>query len=157
MFLLNWPFYLPFLLLFTCSCWVVLPSDVTFLFHCSLCCPMCEWMFSPVRLFVTPWTVTHQAPLFMEFSRQRILEWVAISFSRGIFPTQGSNQCVLHLLCLLHWQVDSLPLCHSPTPLSFFVKGDTSLYATVLKFHYLDNVYGIIFKDQWKQESRKNM
>ena len=25
---------------------------------------------------------------------------------RGIFPTQGSN---LHLLCLLHWQVDSLP------------------------------------------------
>ena len=26
---------------------------------------------------------------------------------RGIFPTQGSN---LHLLCLLHWQADSLPL-----------------------------------------------
>ena len=25
----------------------------------------------------------------------------------GIFPTQGSN---LHLLCLLHWQADSLPL-----------------------------------------------
>ena len=30
----------------------------------------------------------------------RILEWVAISFSRGIFPTQGSNP---HLLHLLHW------------------------------------------------------
>ena len=29
----------------------------------------------------------------------RILEWMAISFSRGIFPTQGSN---LHLLHLLH-------------------------------------------------------
>ena len=26
---------------------------------------------------------------------------------QGIFPTQGSN---LHLLCLLHWQVDSLSL-----------------------------------------------
>ena len=25
---------------------------------------------------------------------------------QGIFPTQGSNP---HLLCLLHWQVDSLP------------------------------------------------
>ena len=25
----------------------------------------------------------------------------------GIFPTQGSNPC---LLCLLHWQADSLPL-----------------------------------------------
>ena len=28
---------------------------------------------------------------------------------QGIFPTQGSN---LHLLCLLHWQADSLPLHH---------------------------------------------
>ena len=26
--------------------------------------------FSCARLFVTPWTVAHQAPLFMEFSRQ---------------------------------------------------------------------------------------
>ena len=39
-------------------------------------------------------------------SQARILKWVAISFSRGIFPTQVSN---LHLL---HWQVDSLPLSH---------------------------------------------
>ena len=37
----------------------------------------------------------------------RILEWVAISFSHGIFLTQGLNPCLLHLL---HWQVDSLPL-----------------------------------------------
>ena len=36
----------------------------------------------------------------------RILEWVAISSSRGIFPTQGSNSRVLH------WQLDSLPLSH---------------------------------------------
>ena len=26
--------------------------------------------FSPVRLFATPWTVAHQAPLSMGFSRQ---------------------------------------------------------------------------------------
>ena len=36
-----------------------------------------------VRLSVTPWTVAHQAPLSMEFLQARILEWVAISFSRG--------------------------------------------------------------------------
>ena len=30
----------------------------------------------------------------------------------GIFPTQGSNLCFLHLLYLLHWQADSLPLSH---------------------------------------------
>ena len=36
----------------------------------------------------------------------RILEWVAIPFSRGIFPTQGLN------LGLLHRQAGSLPLSH---------------------------------------------
>ena len=30
-----------------------------------------------------------------------------------IFPTQGSNPRLLHLL---HWQVDSLPLCHLGSP-----------------------------------------
>ena len=30
---------------------------------------------SCVRLFVTPWTVTHQAPLSMEFSRQDYWSW----------------------------------------------------------------------------------
>ena len=34
----------------------------------------------------------------------KILQWVAIPFSRGIFLTQGSN---LHLLCLLEWQAGS--------------------------------------------------
>ena len=33
--------------------------------------------------FATPWTVTCQAPLSMGFSQARILEWVAIPFSRG--------------------------------------------------------------------------
>ena len=31
----------------------------------------------------TPWTVAFQAPLSIGFPRQEILEWVAISFSRG--------------------------------------------------------------------------
>ena len=42
---------------------------------------------SRVRLFVTPWSVTYQAPLSIEFST-RILEWVAISFSRDL-PDPG--------------------------------------------------------------------
>ena len=51
-----------------------------------------------------------------------LLPWVSLdkntgvgchSFSRGIFPTQGLN---LHLLCLLHWQSDSLPLQHLGSP-----------------------------------------
>ena len=39
----------------------------------------------------------------------RILEWVAISFSKGIFPTQGLNPCLLQFQ---HQQVDSLSLSH---------------------------------------------
>ena len=32
---------------------------------------------------------------------------------QGLFPTQGMNSC---LLCLLHWQEDSLPLSHPGNP-----------------------------------------
>ena len=54
---------------------------------------------------VTPWTAVHQAPLCMEFFRQEY--WSGLPFpTQGIFPTERSKLC---LLCLLHWQVDSLP------------------------------------------------
>ena len=36
--------------------------------------------------------------------QERILEWVAISFSRGIFPTQGSNPGLLHCRQILYHQ-----------------------------------------------------
>ena len=53
-------------------------------------------------LFVTLWTIACQAPL----SRQEY--WSGChALLQGFFPTQGLN---LSLLCLLHWQVDSLPL-----------------------------------------------
>ena len=38
-------------------------------------------LLSPVQPSVTPWTATYQAPLSMGFSRQELLEWVAIAFS----------------------------------------------------------------------------
>ena len=37
---------------------------------------------------MTPWTVAHQAPLSMAILQARILEWVAISFSRDL-PNPG--------------------------------------------------------------------
>ena len=39
--------------------------------------------FSPVRLFVTPWTVAHQAPLSMGILQARVLEWGAMPSSRA--------------------------------------------------------------------------
>ena len=41
----------------------------------------------------------------------RVLEWHFLP--QGIFPTQGSNTC---LLSLLHWQVNSLPLGYLGSP-----------------------------------------
>ena len=38
---------------------------------------------SHVRLFATPWTVAHQAPLSVGILQARILEWVAMPSSRG--------------------------------------------------------------------------
>ena len=63
---------------------------------------------SCVRLFVTPWTVAHQASSSMGFSRQEY--WSGLPFPPpGDLPDPG-------LLHFLHWQVDSLPLSHLGSP-----------------------------------------
>ena len=46
--------------------------------------------FSRVQLFVTPWTIAHQGPPSMGFSRQAY--WSGLLFLlQGIFPTQGRS------------------------------------------------------------------
>ena len=60
---------------------------------------------SHVQLFATPWTVTHQAHCPWNSPGKNTGAGSHFLF-QGIFPTQGLN------LCLLHWQADSLPLCH---------------------------------------------
>ena len=37
-----------------------------------------------------------------EILQARILQWVVISFLQGIFPTQGSNPCLLHCREILY-------------------------------------------------------
>ena len=45
-------------------------------------------MFRHVRLFATPWTVAHQAPLSMEFSRQK--RWTELPLpTLGDLPDPG--------------------------------------------------------------------
>ena len=59
-------------------------------------------VFGCVQLIATTWTVAHQAPLSMEFSREEY--WSGLhTLLQGIFPTPRSNPCLLHLL---YWQVD---------------------------------------------------
>ena len=61
---------------------------------------------SHVQLFVTLWTVAHQALLSMD-SPGKITGVGCRALLQGIFPTQGWNPRLLHLL---DWQVGSLPL-----------------------------------------------
>ena len=69
---------------------------------CYVCvCARVLSLFSHVRLCTTPWAVAHHAPLVHGISQARILEWVAISFSRGSFQPTDLN------LCTLRWQADS--------------------------------------------------
>ena len=68
--------------------------------------------FSHVRLFATLWTVAHQAPPSMRFSRQEY--WSGLPCpSPGIVLTQGSSPRLLHIL---HWRVASLPLAPPGKP-----------------------------------------
>ena len=43
-----------------------------------------------------------------------VTHWLSCSVACGVFPNQGLN------LCLLHWQLDSLPLSHQGSPRSTF-------------------------------------
>ena len=76
----------------------------------------CASSLSRVQLCETPWTVAHQTPLSLEFSRQ--VYWSGLPFhsSRRSSQTQGSNP---HLLCLLHLQTGSL-LNQGGSPFSTF-------------------------------------
>ena len=69
-------------------------------------------LLSHVWLFATPWIVAHQAALCpWDFSRQEY--WTGFPFpSPGDLPNPGT-----HLLQLLHWQLDSLPLHHLERPI----------------------------------------
>ena len=80
--------------------------------HGSSVAQSCPALCNPIRGCSPPGSSAHG------ISQARIPEWAATSFSRGIFPTHGSN---LHLQCLLLWQANSLPLNHQGSPLTISV------------------------------------
>ena len=90
-----------------------------------------------------------------EVFQVRILKWVLISYSKGIFPTKGSNS---GLLCLLHQQADFfLPLvplgkpfrgwkcskidcCDGCTTLWIYLKSLKFVYFIWMNFMYLNYI-----------------
>ena len=67
--------------------------------------------FSCVLVFVTLWTIAHQAPLSMGFSRQEYWSGLPCS-SLGDVSNPGIELC---LSCLMNQQVGSLPLTPAGT------------------------------------------
>ena len=81
--------------------WQFLKWRLKFIMRCAVLS-----LFSHVQLFETPWTVTLKAPLSMEFSRQEY--WSGLPLPPpGDLPDPGIEPASL---CLLLWQVSSLPL-----------------------------------------------
>ena len=67
---------------------------------------VCAQLLSCVQLLATPWTVAHQAPLSLEFSRQEF--WSGVPFPPlGDLPNPGIKPTSL---IFPYWQADSLPL-----------------------------------------------
>ena len=66
-----------------------------------------------VFIFATPWTIAHQAPLSVGFSRRGYWSWLP-------FPSPGDLADPGIEPSLVHWQADSLLLSHqgSPNPYS---------------------------------------
>ena len=104
---------------------------------------------SGVQLFMTPWTVAHQAPLSMEFSSQEY--WCGLplpfpeDYSRPVFkPKFPAWQEILY-----HWATrEALGRCHSSKQLWFALpvlryKGNWFLKLVVIKDRICDyvNVY----------------
>ena len=56
---------------------------------------------SRVQLFVTPWTMAHQAPLPMGFSRQEYWSGLPFPFP-GDLPNQGTEPHLLHCRQILY-------------------------------------------------------
>ena len=86
-----------------------------------LCACVCSQSLSHVLLFATPWTVAHQAPLSMEFPRQKY--WIMLPFPTPVaifyFLAQGQNH-VSYVSCIGR-QILYCSCCSVPGRIQLFV------------------------------------
>ena len=81
--------------------------------HAQSCPTLCNPIYCNLAGLICPW----------DFRSKNT--GLGCHFLQGIFPTQELNP---HVLCLLHWQVDSLPLSHLGGFLSTFPTNDNYDY-----------------------------
>ena len=119
-------------------------------------CPLSRWsevkwsevkLFSHIQLCASPWAVAYQAPRSMGFFQARVLEWVAISFSRG-FPDLALPHCRQMLYPLSYryydyWVGDAIQISHpllSPSPPTFNLSQHQGLFKWVGTSHQVTRV-----------------
>ena len=93
-------------------------------------CHPVPWYKLPVCLVASvvsdscvAWTVAHQAPLSIGISQARILEWVAIPFSRGSSLPRGLLPLLLGRWVLFHcttWEAHKIPIYANFSPILSF-------------------------------------
>ena len=106
---------------------VELPRGMLFSHKKSLVAQICEWTKTTCVLLQSGLTLCDPVDCSLPGSsvhgifQARILRWVAISFSGGIFLTQGSNPCALQLAGFCRWILycsatrEGLHAVHLPT------------------------------------------
>ena len=88
----------------------------------------------------------------------RLVVWVAISSSRGIFLTQGLNLCLLQLL---PWQADTLPLAPPGKPqentrrVEMDLSSKCTADASFLFFFFLSHVLWATQWTAWLEDQRR--
>ena len=98
----------------------------------------------------TLWTVTHQTSSVHGILHPRILEWGAMFSSRGIFPTQGSESRLSHLL---QWQVGFfcfffLPLAPPGKPVVYLNMSGTLFEGTTFTIQgQINSFFDVIFSE----------
>ena len=123
-------FYLVFCILYSLNTsWVYVNT-------CSFQCYAAVQVLSHVQLFVTLWTVAHQAPLSMGFSRQEY--WSGLSFS-----SPGNHPRIK--LMSPAWQVDSLAPRYLESPIQCYNHFVNQIYCWLILnsfFERYDNMTG---------------
>ena len=88
-------------------------------YYYMLCVCMCAKLLRSCLIICDPRDCSLLVSSVHGILQTRILEWFAMPSYRGFSqPRDQSNQC---LLCLLHWQADSLPLAPTRKPIIHYM------------------------------------
>ena len=116
-----------------------------------VCECVCVHMVSHVRLFATPWTVAHQAPLSMAFLRQEY--WSGLPFlSPGDLPDPGIEPGLLHcgqILYRLSYQGMPMVVIEMPNCYKNFIhllSVSVAVNGTPLQYSCLESPMG---RESW--------